>query len=809
MYAILKKEITTFFSSPIGYLVVGLFLVVTGLFLWVFEGEFNIPNSGFADLAPFFLIAPWMFTFLIPAVTMRSFSEEKKAGTLELLLTKPITTLQLTLGKYLGAYSLILIAIIPTLMYVLAIYMLGNPVGNLDGGVTIGSYAGLILLASIYTALGIFISACTSNQIVAFIASVALCFFLYFGIEGIAAYSSLEGTTTFLSSLSIKSHYESISRGVIDTRDLIYFVSVTAFFMILTVWRLQKNQHTYVKKISNIAQPLLLFIGVLLINYSGSFAHKRYDLTQDGRYTISTPTKELLDQIKSPLIIDVFLEGDFPAEFKKLQNETRYLLEEMQAHNPNIYFEFSNPVEPDETTAQVAGQFNEFGMTTIPLKVKQDGKETTQTIFPWATINFNGKAVPVSLVKNVVGSSPEQLVYASIQNLEYAFAEGLNISLNAKSKRIAVLRDNGELPDAKITDMFRKLGDTYNIAPFPMEVANQDPEKALKALQNTFDLVVIAKPTKAFTEQQKYVIDQYIINGGNSLWMLDAVAIEDDSLRNDAGKTVAFPRDLNLDDQLFKYGVRINPSLVVDLYSAPLSVASGEGSESQYIQLPWLYRPQVPSLNTHPINTNIEKPVRFNYANPIELLESNNELSKTVLLQSSIYTKVEATPREIALAQVDIEPQEADFQAGQQPLAVLVEGAFSSAFTNRVLPDGSDKERFRESATNPSKLILISDGDIIANELDSRGQPLELGFDYYTRISYGNKEFLLNAVNYLLDDNGLINIRSNEIALPFIDTQKVSKEITTWQVLTIGLPLVILLIFGVIYTAIRKRRYAR
>ncbi len=342
-----------------------------------------------------------------------------------------------------------------------------------------------------------------------------------------------------------------------------------------------------------------------------------------------------------------------------------------------------------------------------------------------------------------------------------------------------------------------------------LEFANQDPDKALKALQNTFDLVVIAKPTKAFTDKQKYVIDQYIMNGGNSLWMLDAVAMEDDSLRNDQGKTIAFPRDINLDDQLFKYGIRVDPSLVVDLYSAPLSVASGDGSDAQYIQLPWLYRPQVPSMNTHPINTNIEKPVLFNYANPITLLDNNRGVNKTVLLQSSIYTKIESTPREISLGQVDIEPLESDFQNGQQPLAVLLEGSFNSAFTNRVLPDGSDKSNFRESAQKNPKLILIADGDIISNSLDARGQPLELGFDYYTRTSYGNKEFLLNAINYLLDDTGLINIRSKEIALPFLDMKKTAQSMSTWQVLTIGLPLAILLIFGLIYNAIRKRRYAR
>jgi len=564
-----------------------------------------------------------------------------------------------------------------------------------------------------------------------------------------------------------------------------------------------------VKNLSHISTLLLVLIGLVTINLLGTLFHKRYDLTQDQRYSLSDPTKDLLDQIDSPLIIDVFLEGVLPAEFKKLQNETRYLLEEMQAYNSNIRFEFSNPVEEGENATQVAQQFNEFGMTTIPLKVKEDGKETVQTIFPWATINYNDKAQPVALVKNAVGASPEQLVYASIQNLEYVFAESLHSTLHAKSKRIAVLRDNGELPDANIADMFRKLRDTYNIAPFPMEFANQDPDKALKALQNTFDLIVIAKPTKAFTEKQKYVIDQYIMNGGNSLWMLDAVAMEDDSLRNDKGATVAFPRDINIDDQLFKYGIKISPSLVLDLYSAPLSVATGDGSEAQYIQLPWLYRPQAPGMNTHPINTNIEKPVLFNYANPITLLDNKSNVSKTVLLQSSIYTKVESTPREISLDQVDIEPLESEFQHGQQPLAVLLEGTFNSAFTNRVLPDGGDQNSFRESAQKNPKLIVIADGDFISNSLDLRGQPLELGFDYYTRTSYGNKEFLLNAVNYLLDDTGLINIRNKEIALPFLDTQKTSQNNTTWQVLTIGLPLVILLLFGLLYSAIRKRRYAR
>ncbi|WP_299208721.1 gliding motility-associated ABC transporter substrate-binding protein GldG [uncultured Dokdonia sp.] len=554
---------------------------------------------------------------------------------------------------------------------------------------------------------------------------------------------------------------------------------------------------------------MIAIIALILVNYLASLAHQRYDLTQDKRYTLSDPAKAIIDQIQSPLIIDVFLEGDLQPEFKKLQNETRYLLEEISNYNPNVSFAISNPVEDDADANIVAQQFASFGMTPLPLTVRRNGEQTTQTLFPWATANHNGKAIPISLIKNIAGASPEQFVYASIQNLEYAFIDGFNRLLNAKTKRIAVLKDNGELPDAKIADMFLKLGETYSIASFPMDAVSKDPEKTLQALQNTFDLVVIAKPTKAFTDEQKFVLDQYILNGGNSLWLIDAVAMENDSLRNADGKAYAFQRDLNLNDLFFKYGIRINPVLIKDLYSAPLSLATGDGSQSKYQELPWFYQPVVPSFNTHPINTNIERPVRFQYANQIEVLNNTPSVEKTILLTSSVLTKLEGVPKEISLDDIGIEPTEEDYQAGPQPLAVLLEGAFESAFKNRVHPFTLDSVRFRESATNPSKMVVIADGDFISNDVDSKGNPLELGFDYFTRKQYGNKEFLLNTVNYLLDDNGLINIRSKEIALPFLDTPKVVNTINKWQALTIGLPLVFLLIFGGVFFVLRKRRYAR
>lgn len=237
MLAILKKEINSFFASPIGYLVIAIFLLLNGLFLWVFKGEFNILDNGFADLSTFFLLAPWILIFLIPAVTMRSFSDEKKQGTLELLLTKPISTLQLVLGKYFGALLLITIALLPTLLYVYTVYQLGNPLGNLDFGSTLGSYFGLLFLVAAYTAIGVFASTISDNQIVAFIVSVFLCLFFYIGFEGIADVIS----SNTVEQLGMNAHYKSMSRGVLDTRDLIYFLSVTILFIALTKFNIKKQ----------------------------------------------------------------------------------------------------------------------------------------------------------------------------------------------------------------------------------------------------------------------------------------------------------------------------------------------------------------------------------------------------------------------------------------------------------------------------------------------------------------------------------------------------------------------------------------
>ncbi|PHR96929.1 MAG: gliding motility-associated ABC transporter substrate-binding protein GldG [Leeuwenhoekiella sp.] len=555
-----------------------------------------------------------------------------------------------------------------------------------------------------------------------------------------------------------------------------------------------KTKYTYLVFVAILAAVLLLSNSVYF----------RLDLTEDSRYTLSKTSETIIAKATEPLVVDVFLEGNVPDAFQKLQIETRQLLEEYASENPNIKFAFIDPVPEGAAVEQVAQDFNNRGMRPQQVQLRDNGKVSQEFIFPWAIASYQGKTVTVPLLKKTLGASPDEFVSRSVQNLEYAFSGAFFKLLNPKSKRIAVLKGNGELQDRYIADIFRTLRESYYIAPFPLDSVNVKADTVMTALSK-FDLVVAAKPTRAFTDVEKYALDQYIINGGKSLFLIDQVAMETDSLYKRNGMALATARNLNLNDFFFNFGLRVNPVLVEDLYAAPLVLASGEGSESQYTQLPWFFYPLVTPQENHPINTNIDNPVAFEYVNQIDLLD--NGLDKTVLLQSSQLSKVDGVPLPITLESITTEPTPERYGAGPQNLAVLVEGQFTSTFKNRILPIENSNIPFRESATKPNAMLVIADGDFIKNDLDQNGRPLELGFDKFSFKEYGNKEFLLNAVNYLLDDSGLINIRSKTIVLPALDIMKTSNERSTWQALTIGLPLGILLIFGLLYTFLRKRKY--
>lgn len=549
----------------------------------------------------------------------------------------------------------------------------------------------------------------------------------------------------------------------------------------------------------------LKHIGILLValigfNYISSFVYKRFDLTKDKRYTLSDASINIIKDVDSPIIIDVFLEGkNFPSEFRRLQNETRQLLEEFSAKNSNIVFNFMNPLEDEATRDRNMQQLVQRGLTPMQLSVQEAGKATQEVIFPWALASYNDETVIIPLVKNKIGATQQELVTNSVQHLEYAFSDGFSKLTKPRSRKIAILRGNGELHDRYLADFAQKLGEYYFLAPFTLDSVAVNPQKTLKDLQ-VFDLIIAAKPTEAFTEEEKLVLDQYTMNGGKSLWLIDAVAMEKDSLYNDSGSNFAIARDLNLTDFFFSYGVRINPVLVSTLYSAPITLAMGSGSESQFQHLRWPYSPLASSNNTHPIVNNLNL-VRFDFANQIDTIK--NSIQKTILLETAPLAKLEGTPRQISLEIVTREPDPALFNHGNQTLAVLLEGEFTSMYQNRVKPFKLAQEK---NKSVPTKMVVIADGDVIKNDV-TRGEPQELGFDKWTGQLYGNKEFLLNAVNYLLDDDGLINIRSKEIAVAFLNQEKIANEKTTWQLVNIAFPLVLLGIFGFGFNYFRKKKY--
>ena len=561
------------------------------------------------------------------------------------------------------------------------------------------------------------------------------------------------------------------------------------------------------KTANNNIKKIALTIGfVVILNLAGHFLYKRFDLTADKRYTLSQTSLNIVADVKEPLYIDVFLEGDFPGEFKKLQTETQQLLEEFKSQNSNVIFQFVNPLEKEEERDSIMQSFIQRGLTPVNVTVNDKGQQTQEVVFPWAIATCGNRSVKVPLLKNMMGASTAEKVVSSVQHLEYAFANAINTVSKDKQKKVVIINGNGEIEDRYIADFIKTVRDNYFIAPFTLDSVAKTPVQTLEQFKK-YDLAIIAKPTEAFSDEEKQVLDQYVINGGKTIWLVDQVNMEIDSLYNETGTNLAFPRDLNLNDMFFKYGVRIRPDLIKDLVATPIILETGEpGSGTQKVQLPWYLSPMIyPSQDANnPIVTNLDG-IKFQFCSPIEPLK--NDINKTILLQSSQYSKLIGAPFEVSLRMASEELGPKDFTgSGNYPVAVLLEGKFHSVYENRVLPfkDASFKNIGKEN-----KMIVISDGDVIKNQLDKDGREVELGLDQRTGILYANKDFMMNCVNYLLDDNGLINIRSKEVNLPILDKEKVYASYTQSQVITVAVPIIILLLFGVAFTFLRKRNYSK
>lgn len=554
---------------------------------------------------------------------------------------------------------------------------------------------------------------------------------------------------------------------------------------------------------------VILLVILLAVNYLASSFHARFDLTKEKRYTLTKASKDLLKELDEEVQIDVFLKGDFPAGFKKLANSTEEFLGLLKDRNSSkIHYRFISPQEEMPDSRKTYGD-SLVGLGAIPinLTVQKEEGESSNIIFPVALMRYKGKQSLVSLYPRASGAISQDEINSAEALMEYQFVKTLDKMMEVKAPGIVYAMGNGEPTDLRAFDIEQTLTQDYRFGPVDIST-NQIPDEA--------DVLMIVKPTIQFTEDQKLKIDQYIMRGGKVLWFIDNLIAEQDSLRYTT-ETIAFDRDLNLTDQLFRYGVRINPDLVMSLDCDYMPFAVGGTQENpQFEFLKWNYYPLFGTSNNNPVTKNMGL-VKGRFVNSIDTIATPG-ITKTVLLSSSPNSRIISTPALISLNENKNAPQDAKFTKSNIPVAMLLEGKFTSLFRNKISKSQLDSlsgygAPFMEMSKEPGKMIVVGDGDILLNEVSPKEGPLPMGTNFYTMGSqyeyqFANKDFLQNCIEYLVNKPGINETRSKDIVLRLLDSQKVKAQKSTWQFMNIALPILLVLLAGWIYQQVRKRKYA-
>ncbi len=552
---------------------------------------------------------------------------------------------------------------------------------------------------------------------------------------------------------------------------------------------------------------LLILIGVIIVaNIISSYVYSRYDLTQEGRYSLTEASKELATNLDDVVYIKVYLKGDFPSGFQRLKSSTEDMLREFKAYaGSNIEYEFFNPnrFESSKKQQDFYQQLSKKGLEPTNLKSMEGQGYSEKIIVPGALVYYKGEEIPVDLLEGQIDQGPQQSLNNSIQLLEYKLANGIQKATSPTKPKIGFIRGHNELqgpPIADITKSLRQL--QYQVKKLEL------PD--IISIPMNYDLVIVPKPRRALNEKDKFKLDQYLMNGGRLLWLIDKVNANMDSLRN-GGFQFTRANRLNLRDQLFTYGARINEDLVMDLQCNKIPLVTGQrGNQPQTQMFPWYYFPVVTTHNNHPINRNIS-PVSLKFANTIDTVGAP-DIEKTVLLKSSQNSKAVKAPTRLHFSMLKSKPDPRQFPNSGLPLGVLLEGRFESVFKNRLtystrqMIDTLENASYRDSS-KPTKQIVIGDGDIIRNEMRGPGEPFPLGYYRYTQQTFGNKDFLLNAIEYLIHGSGLIKARNKNVKLRLLDRTQAEKEKRKWQIINLSVPIGFVIIFGFIYSYIRKRRY--
>ncbi len=550
----------------------------------------------------------------------------------------------------------------------------------------------------------------------------------------------------------------------------------------------------------NVISLLVSLLVMLAVNLIGSQYFTRIDLTTEKRFTLTDATREMLRELDDIVYFRVYLEGDFPAGFRRLRNQTREMLDEFRAYSDFIQYEFINPtVKGDwDRTEENYQMLASKGLQPTQLQVTAEDASSQQIIFPGLLASYKGREIPLSLLQDQMGMSSEDVLNNSAQALEYNLATTIHKLTVTDKPRVAFLEGNGELDLRYVADITFELEDFYDVD----RIAIHADATVLEDIST----LIIAQPMNEFTESDKFVIDQFVMNGGSALWLVDPVYASMDSLQV-APETIGMPWSLNLDDMLFRYGVRLNTDLVMDLQSVPIPITTGMvGDRPQISLVPWFYFPLVRPASDHPVVRNLNA-VRTEFVSTLDTVGSE-DIRKTILLETSPYTRILETPVRISFDIMQQQVDESRYRDGSRPVAVLLEGNFESVFRNRRIPDVVLPENFsfRERGEE-TRMIVVSDGDVIRNQFDQQGQPLPLGFDRFLNETFGNRDFILNAVNYLNDDRGILEARAREISIRTLDKNIVNRNRLAIQVINVGVPVLLVLIFGSLRFYLRKRKY--
>ncbi len=559
-------------------------------------------------------------------------------------------------------------------------------------------------------------------------------------------------------------------------------------------------------KKENIVSLIILLVIILLINYISSNAYFRLDLTSDKRYTLSDASVNILDSLDDYVYIEIYLDGDMPIGFQRMQKSVKELMEEFRVvAGKNIQYQFINPSKLDNQSERNALYQDLYDRGLIPTNVKdrdEEGGLAEKILFPGAFITYKDRETSVNLLVNNPGSSAELNLNKSIQTLEYEFINSIRKITVENRKKIAFIEGQGELDEFYTGDITRALNEYYDID----RVTIKDYINILEP----YDAVIIAGPTEPYTEKSKFILDQYIMNGGKVLWFIESVKVSMDSLST-GSSTFVVMSDVNLNDQLFRYGVRVNSNVIQDMNCAFVPVNTAiSGTQPKFTPAPWLYFPLLMPPNNNPVTRNLNM-IKSEFSSVIDTVGSNSEIKKQVLLSSSVSTRVQNVPLLVSLEQLKEQVDPLTFNQPYSPVAVSLEGKFQSVFKNRSIKnftEGSETE-FKEKSVS-TRMIVVSDANIIKNDVVNRPDGVfitPLGFDRYTQQTYGNKEFVMNAVHSLVDESGILNVRSREIKLRILDKQKVKEERLKWQMVNTVLPVLLIIIFGILLTLLRKRKY--